>query len=395
MRSYDVCIVGAGPSGLSTAIASSKLGVETAVFEEHREVGASSAECGGLVSVRCLELLKLRVDGDYVANRVYKAVIHSPGGKSLTTSLGPRGALILDRRSFEETLASRALHAGVDLYTGVRVKRIRMGRDRVELDVDGGTYRCRAVVDAGGALSRFTLENLGFNLRLKRLIPAAQAEVEVDYEDDSSVHVFLGRKVAPGFFGWLIPLGSGKARVGAACENGDPRMFLKRLLDRVGASKVYDEATRFIVTGGPLPRTFGHRFLSVGDAAGQSKPTTGGGIFTGTLCGLLAGLTLAKATKTGSYSTHTLSMYEKSWRNLLGREFRVQLFYRRIFRRLRDEALNSIVSTLSDRRVGGLRDFDFHSKTLNRLVLDVGLSCIKPSILRSLLKSLIPGLLGL
>ncbi|MCD6445018.1 NAD(P)/FAD-dependent oxidoreductase [Candidatus Bathyarchaeota archaeon] len=392
MRSYDVCIVGAGPSGLSTAIASSRLGVETAVFEEHREVGTSSAECGGLVSLRCLELLKLRVDGDYVVNRVYKAVIHSPADTSLTTSLGPRGALILDRRSFEENLASKALHAGADLYTGVRVRRIRVGRSYVELDVDGECYRCRAVVDAGGALSRFTLENLGFNLRLKRLIPAAQAEVEVEYEDDSSVHVFLGRKVAPGFFGWLIPLGSGRARVGVACEDGNPKRFLRKLLSRVGASRVYEEATRFILTGGPLPRTFGHRFLSVGDAAGQSKPTTGGGIFTGMLCGLIAGLTLAKATRRNSYSTHILSMYEKSWRNVLGRELKFQLLYRRLFRRLRDEALNTIVSTLSDRRVEGLRDFDYHSKTVNRLVLELGLRCIKPSVLQSLLKSLILGL---
>ena len=49
----------------------------------------------------------------------------------------------------------------------------------------------------------------------------------------------------------------------------------------------------------PLPRTYGQRLVVVGDAAGQVKPTTGGGIYYGLLCADIAAGTLHRALEKG------------------------------------------------------------------------------------------------
>lgn len=384
MTVYDVCIIGAGPSGLSTAIASSRLGVKTAIFEQHREVGTSEARCGGLVSPRCLEVLNLNSNGDYVVNRIWHLALHSPAGRVSMISLKPEGAVVLNRTLFERSLASKAIDLGVELYTGVRVRRIRFSNRFVEVETSEGVYRCEVVVDASGALTKFTPTILGFSFKAKKPLPTIQSVVKVERFEEQTAHVFLGHNVAPGFFGWLIPLGSSKARVGLACKLVDPAIFLKNLLKRVEARRVYSEARWFLLTGGPLARTYGERFISVGDAAGQCKPTTGGGIFTGTLCGLVAGLTLAEASRREVYARRMLSVYERGWRRLLEREFKVQLLLRKVFRRLTDGLLERALMLLDD---SGLEDFDYLSRSLSRLIVRMGLNVLNPLTLRKLLTS--------
>ena len=156
-------------------------------------------------------------------------------------------------------------------------------------------------------------------------------------------------------------MNSNKARIGLACERGNPALFLKNLLKKLNVKEVYGIVKWPIITGGPLPKTFESRFLSVGDAAGQSKPTTGGGIFTGTLCGLIAGMAIAKKTEG---LVNTPKFYEKTWRRLLEYEFKVQLLYRRIFRKLDDKTLDYAISFLNGIGWRGLKDFDYHSRTI-------------------------------
>jgi len=357
---YDACIIGAGPSGLSTALSASMKGASVVVLEEHKEVGFLNERCGGLVSERCLRNLKLSLKGEYILNRISEAVVHSPSGLLLEIELGGT-CLVLNRVMFEEALASKALNNNAEIYTGVKVKKLNFYKSHVEVETTNGAFKSEIAVDASGALSIFTPVVLGLKPSLRRPIPSAQAEAKIEGLNEDEVHVFLGRYIAPGFFGWIIPLNSNKARIGLACERGNPALFLKNLLKKLNVKEVYGIVKWPIITGGPLPKTFESRFLSVGDAAGQSKPTTGGGIFTGTLCGLIAGMAIAKKTEG---LVNTPKFYEKTWRRLLEYEFKVQLLYRRIFRKLDDKTLDYAISFLNGIGWRGLKDFDYHSRTI-------------------------------
>ncbi|MBS7612195.1 NAD(P)/FAD-dependent oxidoreductase [Candidatus Bathyarchaeota archaeon] len=361
MPMYDACIIGAGPSGLSTALSASMRGARVAVLEEHREIGFLNARCGGLVSERCIRNLKLNLKGEYILNRVSEAVVHSPSGSLLTIKLGGE-CFVLDRVSFEKTLASKALNNNAEIYTGVKVKKLKFYKSHVEVETTSRAFESRIAVDASGALSIFTPAVLGLKPSLRRPIPSAQTEAKVNGLNGDEVHVFLGRCIAPGFFGWIIPLNSNKARIGLACERGNPTLFLKNLLKKLNVEDVYNVVKWPIITGGPLPKTFNSRFLSVGDAAGQSKPTTGGGIFTGTLCGLIAGVAIARRSE--EHLVEAPRSYEKTWRKLLEYEFKMQRLYRQIFRILDDETLDYTVSFLKSISWNSLKDFDHHSKTI-------------------------------
>jgi digeranylgeranylglycerophospholipid reductase len=85
----------------------------------------------------------------------------------------------------------------------------------------------------------------------------------------------------------------------------------------------------------PLPRSHGERVLVVGDAAGQVKPTTGGGIYYSLVASDVAAETLRTALIEDNLSASSLSYYEKSWRSALSKELEVGYSARRIFEGLR------------------------------------------------------------
>ncbi|VVC03283.1 Digeranylgeranylglycerophospholipid reductase [Candidatus Burarchaeum australiense] len=85
--------------------------------------------------------------------------------------------------------------------------------------------------------------------------------------------------------------------------------------------------------GGVIPgrvryQTVERKVMLVGDAAGQTKATTGGGIYFGSMCGRLAGEIAARAKREDE-----LAEYEKEWRARYGRDLMLH-------RRLRDFADN-------------------------------------------------------
>ena len=124
----------------------------------------------------------------------------------------------------------------------------------------------------------------------------------------------------------------------------------------------------------PLPRTFSDRVLVVGDAAGQVKPVTGGGIYFGLLCADIAADHLDRALRNGDLSARSLAGYERAWRQRLGKELKQGYFARRMYERLGYRTLDKLFRTVRDRGIAEalLEDpslkFDWHGGALRRLV---------------------------
>jgi flavin-dependent dehydrogenase len=85
----------------------------------------------------------------------------------------------------------------------------------------------------------------------------------------------------------------------------------------------------------------------VGDAAGQVKPTTGGGLYFGLICADIAATTLHNALHSGNLSSSGLSVYQRDWRRKLKSELRREYYARKIFERLNDKQINRLVSALN------------------------------------------------
>src|SRR3990172_9694927 len=114
--------------------------------------------------------------------------------------------------------------------------------------------------------------------RPSRFIEASQTEVRMT--GIKEVEVYLGRDISPGSFGWAIPVGDERVRLGV-CNGKRAPEYLQRLLRNplVGSRLLEENPT---LKNKPIPiapgkRSYLDHLLLVGDAAGQVKPTTGGG----------------------------------------------------------------------------------------------------------------------
>ena len=109
--------------------------------------------------------------------------------------------------------------------------------------------------------------------------------------------------------------------------------------------------------------------MIVGDAAGQAKPTTAGGIFSCGMAGIWAGRAISEAIKTGKSSS--LMNYEKQWRDKFGKEFEKQNLARKILARLDNDTVNKLFNSITpeiEEDISNKEDFDFHTSSILRLL---------------------------
>lgn len=256
---------------------------------------------------------------------------------------------------------------------GTRVRAVSPGRDAARLEAEAGAqapvFEARAVVLACGFGSGLPA-GLGFG-KAGDWVVGAQAEVETGADQ---VEVYVGRRRAPGFFAWLVPTREGMALAGLLARRDTKKhleAFLQHLTDqgRIATDKV---PVRF---GGiplkPLGRTCGNRVMVVGDAAGQVKPITGGGIYYGLLCAGIAADVLDQALSGNDFSARALSEYERRWHRLLSRELRIGRLARRAFEGLSDRRIESLFRLVQDSRdtQSLLSDPDFSFDWHGRLIL--------------------------
>ena len=124
----------------------------------------------------------------------------------------------------------------------------------------------------------------------------------------------------------------------------------------------------------PLPRTYDNRLVVVGTAAGQVKPTTGGGIYFGLLCADIAANHLHRALVTNDLSAKNLSGYQRRWKRKLGRELRTGYWARKFYEMLSDRQIDRIFNIMkSSGIVEALQkdedlSFDWHGGVVTRLI---------------------------
>jgi flavin-dependent dehydrogenase len=248
-------------------------------------------------------------------------------------------------------MAERAVAAGARLRLGVRATGLITRTDRVAVEAIETDlpviYTARAAIIAAGVSPRLT-QSIGLG-KIKDAALGFQVAVEATRPLD--VEIFLGQKIAPGFFGWLAPVAENRAHVGLIVRGrGDQNItYLLDLLRQQGKiSAVTGPVACRPIPLSRLGRTYADRVLVVGDAAGQVKSTTGGGIFYGLLCADIAADTLVHAFDRGDLSASVLKEYERRWMAELGWDLRLGRFGRKIFERLSDHRLDALILKARD-----------------------------------------------
>ena len=374
MKSYDVIIVGGGPVGSYVAYQLAEKGHNVAVVEQTAALGEKVC-CAGIISPKCVDSFAL--DEDIILRRVNSAKLFSPSGGLLRVWRPETQACVIDRAGLDASLAKQAQNRGVAYWLGSLVSSITVSDEGVKIEAvrqgERLDFRANALVMATGFGSSLT-QQLGLG-KAGDSVMGGQAEVAAEGVEE--VEVYFSREVAPGFFGWLVPTSPGRALVGLLSRRS-PELYLQKLLS-------FLEAQGKIVSAGAKPgyrgillkppaRTYGDRLLVVGGAAGQVKPTTGGGIYYGLLCADIAVDTLHQALGRGDLSARSLAGYEKGWRRRLGRELRTGYWARKLYEHMSDAQIDRAFDIIKSRGIDDALlkaedvSFDWHGEVILRLV---------------------------
>lgn len=337
---YDVIVIGAGPAGALAAKYASKNGARTLIIEEHDRIG-SPVQCTGLISTKALAECEIG-EGRHVLSRIKGAYVYAPDGGEAKIQGKEIKAFVIDRKIFDRSLVEEAVKNGADLFIRTRFVGLDKGKIHVISYGEKKEIKGKVIIGADGIQS-----NVGKAAGLQKCekyLSGIQFEAPYIPKDPEYVEIFTGNDLAPGFFGWAVPF-SGMARIGLAREPGLPASsYLERLLHHpVISSRYTGSRTEFVAGGiplGPPKKTVSNNVMIVGDAAGQVKPTSGGGIYMGAVCAKIAGEVAARSARNDC----SLNEYETRWRNAVGRELEFGMRIHKSMGKLTDENLNEFIS---------------------------------------------------
>ena len=357
MEYYDVLIAGGSVAGLTTARECSSNGNSTIVIEEDHEIGTPE-HCGGMVSLSGLQKLGLMLDSNNFQNAVPMARIRSKSA-SFELSAEKQNVIVVDRRGLDKQIAKQAEDAGAQIITRCTFKSITKKESKYTIKTSDGEIECKYFVDAKGLGSLKDASQNG-------ILASAQFEVYAKWIEGKTVEILFDSDKYPGFFMWIIPMGDGRGKIGVAGKGINTSVALHEFIRSKGEKySIIRKIFAPIWIGGPKSQFVFDRTLIVGDAAGQTKPTTAGGIFSCGMGGVLAGQAISNAIEKNDDTL--LYEYEKSWKSMFQKEFQSMLLARKVLERLDNKAIDAIFSSLSKKAitdVSNFSDFDFHSSAL-------------------------------
>jgi len=218
--------------------------------------------------------------------------------------------------------------------------------------------------------------------------------------------LFFGRDLAPGFFAWLMPVARDRVRVGLCV---DPRIarhapiwYLERLIAthpalcrRLAGGTVEEKVAGRIALLGLQRRLDADGFVIVGDAAGQVKATSGGGIYYAMIAGRIAGEIAPRYVGGDRAAT---AEYERRWRSRFGREVSFTAFGRRAINHLSDADLDALLGAIAESpqlrlSVERAGDTQFQSRLFFPLLLGLGAAGVRrPALVPMVAKALFHGM---
>jgi digeranylgeranylglycerophospholipid reductase len=335
----DVLVIGGGPAGLAAAAAAAGGGARTLVLEREGTIGLPVRTSG-------VTLLSTASEFEIPAacrHPLRTARLVSPRSAA-TFNFGAPFCWVLDVTATYQYLARRAERAGATVETGVQVL--------APLVQQGAVVGCRArdrsgirdihariVIDAGGHRAEIS-KKAGLHPGFTRFGVGVEVEFVAPRCDQNEAVLVVGHRYAPAGYGWVLPWGRNRVRIGVGLLHADTRADPKRLVlelvrdaDRFGVdlsdARAIEEHHGLIPAVGLAPRLVTDGLMAVGDAAGVATLVVGEGIRLSLVSGALAGRTAVEALRRGRTDARALRAYARA----LQRRFGVDLALGRLANR--------------------------------------------------------------
>lgn len=386
---YDVIVVGAGPVGSTFARDISKKGFKVLILEKKKQIG-QPLQCAGILGNSIKEVNEL--PNNVIMNEVSGANIYSPNLNSLHVNKNETQAYIIDRIRYDEYLSNEAINANVDILFKHKVLNVDSKKGIVTFKNEGDINQLSAdiIVGADGPSSVVAKCINSHSNHMK----GVQYLIKLnDVIDTKNVNLYFNECLSPGFK-WAIPLDNYHMRFGSV-GNYDYRTLTNQLNKLL---KIKNEYNPMILEkySGKIPlfdsskKIYDNRVLLLGDAAAQTKPTTGGGLVLAFKSSKFAVDVVERNLEQNDNNVNLKNYYDLCKKNYFN-ELRVQKMVSNVFASLTDNDLENMFVKLKEKNVediiSDVGDIDSQSILVKKLFKRGIVSDILPIIVyRSVLK---------
>jgi len=359
-NTFDLIIVGAGPSGSTAAIYARRAGLRPLLLDKDsfpRDKICGDALSGKSVAIlRELELLEKiqKLPGAYIQSIIFSSPDHASFKIDLReTKLKdtPKG-FVIRRKILDEFMFNEARAAGAETIENFFVTDLIRDQDRVTgiIGKEKGSaeefrFNAPVVLGADGYNSMVARKLNLYQHDPRHWVVALRCYYENVAELTDQIELHYVDEVIPGYF-WIFPLENGYANVGIgmlhkyikdrdidlreALENSIKSPYFR---DRFKDAKALEKPIGWNLPVGSIRRrSYGNGFMLLGDAAGLIDPFTGEGIGNAMYSAKYAIQTILEARKTNDFSTHFLQQYEDGLWQAIGNELKVSTKLQKIGR---------------------------------------------------------------
>ncbi len=341
---FDVCIVGAGPAGSSTAFYLAKQGKNVVLLD--KEKFPRRKICGDAVSQRAqMHLERMGVLQEILEEKKgrWAAVggLVSPRRISYIDNsaeeIGSHLMIAIKREILDEKMVRAAEREGVELIEEYNVKKVKFQQKQKHwsikaFDDDKPEINAKILVAADGAVSKIA-RSIGI---LDSPPDAVCSSVYIEagthsFEEDGVC--YYTNFLVPGYAAifkeadddlvfccYIIPGGRSKTsdlqHMHLNLLQADPY-----IVRAIGPGAKIEPLKSAPLRLGGVKKSYTDNFLMIGDAAGQIDPLTGEGIQYAMDAGEIAASVLEEAFKDEDFSESKLKKYQKLWMKSFGKDF--------------------------------------------------------------------------
>ena len=283
-ETYDVIVVGGGPSGATAADDLARRGRKVALLDRDGRI----KPCGGAIPPRLMR--DFAIPESLIVARARCARIVAPSAREVDMPIADGFVGMVDREIFDEWLRQRAAQSGAVRLTGTF--------ETIERDADGTALlvyrppgageqhvrlRTRSVIGADGANSAVARQAVPSSGKAKNVFAYHEIiRAPKTGFDGARCDIYYQGRLSPDFYAWIFPHGeTASIGVGSAEKGFSLRGAVKALRAQCGLECCETVRTE----GAPIPLRPRRRWdngrdvVLAGDAAGVVAPASGEGIY--------------------------------------------------------------------------------------------------------------------